>query len=90
MVGVWPLPDGIRKLGPMQVRTYRTAGGLYDVDISHLPNGERYAEISAKVTQPDAASTMANDEGGASTEPASRCALIQSSQAANKLRSLLR
>ena len=89
MVGVWPLPDGIRKLGPMQVRTYRTAGGLYDVDISHLPNGERYAEISAKVTLPDANSTTEMMKAELQRAGVEMC-VDQSSQAANKLQSLLR
>ncbi len=89
MVGVWPLPDGIRSLGPMQVQTYRTAGGPYAVDISHLPNGERYAEISAKVTQPDAASTMETMKAELQRAGVEMC-VDQSSQAANKLRSLLR
>jgi hypothetical protein len=88
-VGMWPLPDGIRSHGPMQVRTYRTAGGLYDVDISHLPNGERYAEISAKVTQPDAASTTEMMKAELQRAGVEMC-VDQSSQAANKLRFLLR
>ena len=89
IVGLWPLPDGIRKLGPMQLRTYRTAGGRYDVDISHLPNGERYAEISAKVTLPDAHSTMEMMKAQLQRTGVEMC-VDQSSQAANKLRSLLR
>ena len=88
-VGVWPLPDDIRKLGPMQVRTYRTAGGLYDVDISHLPNGERHAEISGKVALPDASSTMEMLKTELQRAGVEMC-VDQSSQAANKLRSLLR
>ena len=88
-VGLWPLPDGIRKLGPMQLRTYRTAGGRYDVDISHLPNGERYAEISAKTRQADATSTMRTMKAELQRAGVEMC-VDQSSQAANKLRSLLR
>ena len=89
IVGVWPLPDGIRSLGPMQVRTYRTTGGLYDADISLLPNGERYAEVSAKVPQPDAASTMRTMKAELQRADVEMCA-DQSSQAANKLRALSR
>lgn len=73
----------------MQVRTYRTAGGLYDVDISLLPNGEQYAEISAKVMQPEAASTMGMMKAELQRAGVEMCA-DQSSQAADKLRSLLR
>ena len=89
MVGVWPLPDGIRKFGPMQLRTYRTAGGRYDVDISQLPNGERYAEISAKARQPEAAAMMQTMQADLQRAGVETCA-DQSSQAANKLRSLMR
>jgi len=32
VVGTWPLPSGIRKLGPMQVQTYHTRGKLGDID----------------------------------------------------------
>ncbi len=47
-VGIWPLPPKLRALGPMQVRTYRTKGKPYDIDISQLPGGEKFAEIRAK------------------------------------------
>jgi len=89
MVGVWPLPDGIRKFGPMQLQTYRTAAGRYDVDISQLPNGERYAEISAKARQPEATSMMQTMKADLQRAGVETCA-DQSSQAANKLRSLMR
>ena len=54
VVGMWPLPPGIRALGPLEVRTYRTRGKPYDVDISRLPAGEEYVEISRKVPMADA------------------------------------
>jgi len=43
----WPLPSDLRPLGPIANRVYRAKG--YDVDISTLPDGQRYAEISDKV-----------------------------------------
>ncbi len=89
MVGIWPLPPGIRALGPMQVRTYRTKGKLYDIDISQLPGGEQYAEISRKVPAADAARTMAAMKADLARAGVEMCA-DQSSQAANKLRALLR
>jgi hypothetical protein len=89
MVGIWPLPDDIRRLGPMQVRTYRTKGSRYDVDIAQLPNGERYAEISAKVAQPEATSRINAMKAELDRAGVEMCA-DQSSQAANKLRSLSR
>lgn len=57
--GVWPLPKDIRPLGPMQVRTYRAKGQSYDIDISQLPDGVQYAEISRKVPVRDATRAMA-------------------------------
>ena len=89
VVGLWPLPSGIRGLGPMQVRTYRTMGEPYDIDITQLPGGERYAEISRKVPLADAARTREAMETYLSRAGVEICA-DQSSQAANKLRSLLR
>jgi len=88
VVGIWPLPPGIRGLGPMQVRTYRTKSGLYDVDISQLPAGTEYVEISRKVPVTEATRAMGvlkEDLARASVE---MCA-DQSAQVANKLRSLL-
>jgi hypothetical protein len=89
VVGIWPLPGNIRKLGPMQVQTYRTKGKVDDIDISQLPDGEQFAEISRKVPQEDASRTMGVMEADLSRAGVEICA-DQSSQAANKLRSLLR
>ncbi len=89
VVGTWPLPSGIRKLGPMKVQTYRTKGKLHDIDISQLPDGEQFAEISRKVPKADASQTLGAMEADLSRAGVEMCA-DQSSQAANKLRSLLR
>ena len=89
VVGVWPLPPGIRGLGPMQVRTYRSKDKRYDIDISQLPGGEQYAEISRKVPAADATRTMEAMEAELTRAGIEMCA-DQSSQAANKLRALLR
>ena len=89
MVGIWPLSPGIRALGPMQVRTYRTKGKLYDIDISQLPGGEQFAEISRKVPLTDATRTKGVMEADLSRTGVEMCA-DQSSQAGKKLRSLLR
>jgi hypothetical protein len=89
VVGVWPLPPGIRGLGPMKVQTYRTKGSLYDIDISELPSGEQFAEISRKVTAADATRTMRAMKVGLARAGVEMCA-DQSSQAAKKLRALLR
>ena len=89
VVGIWPLPQGLRALGPMQVRTYRSKGKPYDVDISHLPSGEQFAEIARKVPAADATRTMAAMKADLARAGVEVCT-DQSSQAANKLRALLR
>jgi hypothetical protein len=89
VVRVWPLPPGIRGLGPMQVRTYQSRGDLYNIDISQLPGGEQYAEISRKVPTADATRTMEAMRADLARAGVEMCA-DQSSQAANKLRALLR
>jgi hypothetical protein len=89
VAGIWPLPPGIRPLGPMQVRTYRTRDKPYDIDISELPGGAKYAEISRKVPLADAARTMEIMETDLTRAGVHRCA-DQSPQAVDKLRSLLR
>ena len=43
----WPLPGDLRPLGPIANRVYATT--RYDVDVSTLPDGQAYAEISDKV-----------------------------------------
>ena len=88
VVRIWPLPPGVRGLGPMQVQTYRTKGKRYDIDMSQLPDGEQYAEISRKVPLVDATRTMAVMEADLARAGVEKCA-DQSSQAVNKLRSLL-
>ena len=88
-VGIWPLPPGLRALGPMQVRTYRTKGEPYDIDMSQLSGGAQFAEISRKVLLTDAARTKEIMEAKLSRAGVEMCA-DQSSQAVNKLRALLR
>ncbi len=73
----------------MQVRTYRTTGKLHDIDISQLPGGEQFAEISRKVPLTDATRAKEFMETDLSRAGIEMCA-DQSSQAVNKLRALLR
>jgi hypothetical protein len=89
VVRVWPLPPEVRALGPMRVQTYRTPDKLYDIDISQLPGDIRYAEISRKVPAADALRLKAVMEADLSRVGVEPCA-DQSSQAGNKLRSLVR
>ncbi|HTP47158.1 MAG TPA: hypothetical protein VMQ50_09600 [Casimicrobiaceae bacterium] len=85
----WPLPPGIRKLGPMALQTYRSAEKRYDLDVSRLPDGQRYVEISRKVPLADAASAMEAMRKRVEAAGITACS-DQSSQALAKLRSLLR
>lgn len=87
VVHAWPLPAGLRALGPIAVRTYRSAGKPYDVDVSTLPSGERTVEISSKVElakMGERRAAMLHDLAAAKI---ALCA-DQSGQAGAKLRSL--
>lgn len=82
----WPLPAGLRPLGPIANRVYASA--RYDVDVSTLPDGRPYAEISDKV--PLDRATQARDKlmrhlARAGVEV---CA-SQEGQAADKMKRLL-
>jgi len=89
LVGAWPLPGDLRALGPIEVSRYRTADKRYDVDVSRLPGGERYAEIGRKVPRAEV-----GREHGALLADLARAGVApcadQSAQAVNKLRALLR
>jgi hypothetical protein len=86
---LWPLPGDIRPLGPIKVQSYRTHGGTrYDVDISYLPDRERYVEISRKVAYAQAAPSHAALDKVLADAGVAACT-DQSAQAGNKLRSLL-
>jgi hypothetical protein len=87
--GSWPLPHGVRKLGPIALETYRCAADHYDLDISRLPDGQRYVEIARKVPLADAASAMEDMRRHLSAAGVATCS-DQSSQALGRLRALLR
>jgi hypothetical protein len=87
--GVWPLPRGVKALGPQKVSRFRAQGEPYDVDVSRLPGGEVYVEISRKVPMADAARSRAELDADLARAGVAACA-DQSGQAVNKLRSLLR
>jgi len=89
VVGYWPLASDLRALGPTQLETYRAAGKPYDVDISELPAGTRYVEISRKVPVADIAHARAALEADLARAVVEMCA-DQSAQAVNKLRALSR
>jgi hypothetical protein len=89
VAGAWPLPAGMRALGPQQVRSYRAQGKSYAVDISELPGGERFIEVSRKVRQADA-QRLRDELQAELTKAGVALCTDQSAQAVNKLRSLLR
>ena len=86
---LWPLPLGLRPLGPIEVSSYRARDLPYDVDVSRLPSGDRYVEVSRKVAVADAATSRKTFDGDLARSGVTVCA-DQSAQAVNKLRGLLR
>jgi len=87
--GAWPLAPSIRALGPIRVRSYRTSDHRYAIDVSELPAGERFIEISRKVALADAARMHEQLRSDLARAGVAACA-DQSAQAVNKLRALLR
>ena len=87
--GAWPLPQATRALGPATVRSYRSGDKRYVVDVSELPGGERFIEISRKVAVADVTRLQAQLKADLARAGVAVCA-DQSAQAANKLRALLR
>lgn len=88
-VKLWPLPADLRRLGPIQVLTFRARDNPYDVDISRMPGGESYIEISRKVALADAPAERKVFDDDLLHAGVAVCA-DQSAQAVNKLRALLR
>lgn len=88
VVRAWPLPAGLRALGPIEVLRYRTANKRYDVDVTRMPGGERYVEIARKVARPDATQAQRDLLADVARAGVALCA-DQSAQAVNKLRTLL-
>ena len=86
---VWPLPSDLRRLGPIEVLTYRARAKSYDVDASRLPTGERYVEVSRKVPLADVEAARKRFDEDLARSGLTLCP-DQSAQAVNKLRALLR
>ncbi len=88
--GAWPLPAGLRPLGPTRVTSYRGNGKrALSLDVSELPGGEHYIEVSRKVPLADAARLRDAFEADLAKAGVPVCA-DQSAQAATKLNALLR
>lgn len=88
VLGFYPLPADLRALGPITNRAYVTKDSGYEVDLSQLPGGERYAEISKKVPQAAIDPTFRALDVVLRQAGIAACA-DQTSQAAAKLRLLL-
>jgi len=86
---VWPLPAELRPLGPKQARAYVMPDKSYEVDVSKLPTGELYVEMSHRV--PAAEAPRAKEALDAMLRRAGVAACEdQSAQAVNKLKRMLR
>ena len=88
VVGVWPLPGDVHRLGPIQVQRYRGADLPYDVDVSTLPDGSRFVEISRKVAAAKVAHARERLNADLAQAGVAACD-DQSAQAQTKLRALL-
>ncbi len=87
--GAWPLASDLRALGPTQVRSYRAKDTDYAVDISTLPGGETFIEISTKVPLANQAAVRGQMQADLAKAGVAVCA-DQSAQAGNKLKALLK
>jgi hypothetical protein len=88
-VSAWPLTPGVKRLGPVQVRTYEPADRRFVVEMWSLPDGARYIEMSKKVEAGAAQRGRAELEAVLARAGLAICP-DQSSQAGNKLRALAR
>lgn len=86
--GAWPLPPGLRPLGPIANRVLATPGGRYDVDAQQLPDGRHFVEISAKVPVAEAPATQRAILARIERAGVAACA-DQRGRAGEKLRALL-
>lgn len=88
-LSAWPPAPDLRRLGPVRIESYRPADRRFVVELWQLPGGERYGEISRKAKAEDALRVRRELEAELSRAGVSPCA-DQASQAASKLRALLR
>jgi hypothetical protein len=86
---IWPLPTDLRPLGPKQSRAYVMPDNSYEVDVSKLPTGEQYVEMSHRVPVADAQTARAALDAMLARSGVTTCA-DQAGQAANKLKLMLR
>ena len=86
--GGGPLPATLLPLGPLAITTQRAADRSYAVDITTLPGGEQYLEVTRKVAVDQAERTRHRLEQDLTRAGVALCA-DQSGQAAIKMRKLL-
>jgi hypothetical protein len=86
---IWPLPPQLRPLGPKNSRAYVPPNEPYEVDVSKLPTGEVYVEMSRKVPVADAQRTREALDAILARAGVATCT-DQAGQADNKLKLMLR
>jgi hypothetical protein len=88
VVGGGPLPVALQPLGPLAITTRRAADRSFALDVTTLPGGEQYLEVTRKVAVAKAESTRHRLEQDLARAGVTLCA-DQAGQAAVKLRKLL-
>ncbi|MEP7328180.1 MAG: hypothetical protein ABI777_03125 [Betaproteobacteria bacterium] len=88
VVRVDPLPAALLPLGPLAVASRKAANGSYALDITTLPNGDQFLELTRKVNVDRAESTRNRIEQELARQGVEAC-VDQSGQAAFKMRKLL-
>lgn len=88
VVGGEPLPAALQPLGPLAITTQRAADRSYVLDVTTLPGGEQYLEVTRKVAAAKAERTRHRLEQDLARAGVTLCA-DQAGQAAVKLRKLL-
>jgi hypothetical protein len=86
--GGGPLPTTLLPLGPLAITTQQAADRSYAVDITTLPGGEQYLEVTRKVRVDRAEPTRHRLEQALTRAGVALCA-DQAGQAAVKMRKLL-
>lgn len=87
--GLGSLPDGIERIGPARVTSYRPGKGAFEVEAWTLPRGESFVEISQKARYADALKVRAALERELTAAQLTICK-DQGSRAAEKLRLIVR
>jgi hypothetical protein len=87
-VALWPLPPALKQLGPVKLDTYHRNGKPYTVQISQLPSGQRYLEISQKSSLEEASRVHAELEALLSRKQLKLCP-DQGPQVGGRLHELL-